>query len=394
MTKVITEHRKIDELLTRGVEEVIVKDHLREILLSGKKLRVKLGNDPTSPNIHVGRATLLWKLKAFQELGHTAVFIVGDFTGLIGDTSDKGSERPMLSEAEIDKNVKTYFSQAFKILDEKKTETHFNSKWLRKINFKEIGELADMFGLHEFEARENIAKRMRVGKRVSLREVLYPLMQGYDSVAVKADVELGGTDQKFNLLAGRVIQPHYHKEAQDIMTMKLLEGLDGRKMSSSWGNVINITDAPDDIFGKVMSLKDELIERYFVLATGVDEADIKSVLARGPRDAKFELAKTIVGIYHDAGAAEKAGKEFNTVFVKKEKPEDMPVVKIKTKELPLAELLVEAKLVSSKSEARRLIGQGGVRIDDVKKMDPKEKVNLGKEIVIQVGPRKFLRVSG
>src|SRR3989338_4238607 len=193
----------INSILSRGVEEIIDRNHLEQALKSGKKLRVKLGIDPTSPNIHIGRAVVLWKLRAFQELGHKVVFIVGDFTGLIGDTSDKDAERPMMSESELKKNMKTYFAQAFKILDKKKTETHYNSEWLKKLGFKEIGEMADQFGLNEFTARENVAKRMKAGKRVSLREVLYPLMQGYDSVAIKADVELGGTDQRFNLLAGR-----------------------------------------------------------------------------------------------------------------------------------------------------------------------------------------------
>src|SRR6185437_9208875 len=200
---------QIKELLERGVEEVIDKKHLEELLRSKKKLRIKLGIDPTSPNIHIGRAVVLWKLRAFQKLGHKIVFIVGDFTGLIGDTSDKESERPMLSETEIKKNLKSYFEQAGKIIDAKKAEMHYNSKWLKKLGFLEIGKMADLFGLHEFEARENISKRLKAGKRVSLRELMYPIMQGYDSVAVKADVELGGTDQRFNLLAGRTIQPAY-----------------------------------------------------------------------------------------------------------------------------------------------------------------------------------------
>ena len=203
--KIETESQ-MNELLTRGVEEVIDRKHLEDALKGKKKLRVKLGIDPTSPNIHIGRAVILWKLRAFQDLGHKVIFIVGDFTGLIGDTSDKESERPMLTEAQVKANLKTYFTQAFKILDKKKTETHYNSEWLKKLNFLEISKLANMFGLHEFEARENISKRLKAGQRISFRELMYPLMQGYDSVAVKADVELGGTDQRFNLLAGRTIQ--------------------------------------------------------------------------------------------------------------------------------------------------------------------------------------------
>src|SRR3989344_3359892 len=216
------------EILIRGVEEVIVREHLEAALKSGKKLRVKLGVDPTSPNIHIGRAGALWKLRDFQDLGHTVVFIVGDFTGLIGDTSDKESERPMMTEAQVKQNIKTYFKQAAKIIDPKKSEMHYNSKWLKKLGFLEIGKMANAFGLHEFESRENVALRLKSGKRVSLRELLYPIMQGYDSIMVKADVEVGGTDQRFNLLAGRELQKLYHQNPQDIITNPLIEGLDGR----------------------------------------------------------------------------------------------------------------------------------------------------------------------
>src|SRR3989344_1702721 len=246
----------IKTLLERGVEEVIEKKHLETALRSGKKLRVKLGIDPTSPNIHIGRAVLLWKLRAFQDAGHTAIYIVGDFTGLVGDTSDKDSERPMLSQEEIKANMRTYFGQAYKILDKKKTEVYYNSKWLKKLGFVEVAKMASLFGLHEFEAREVIARRMKAGKRVSFHELMYPLMQGYDSVMVRADVELGGTDQRFNLLTGRRIQELYGQKSQDIVMMDILEGTDGRKMSSSWGNVINIMDPPDEMFGKVMSIHD------------------------------------------------------------------------------------------------------------------------------------------
>ncbi len=360
MAKVDTDPKKIDELLTRGVVEVIDREHLKNALLSGKQLRVKLGIDPTSPNIHLGRAVLLRKLRAFQELGHKVVFIIGDFTGIIGDTSDKDAERPMLSEAEIKKNLKTYLAQAFKILDKSKTEARYNSTWLRKLGFLEIANIANLFGLHEFEAREVIAKRMKEGKRVSYLELMYPLFQGYDSVAVKADVEIGGTDQRFNLLTGRHIQPLYKQAPQDILMTELLEGTDGRKMSSSWGNVINITDAPNDMFGKVMSIKDELIDKYFVLATNVSRETTPSILARGPRDAKVELAKEIVKLYHGEKAANEANREFARVFSQKKAPENIPEMKLNFSELPLVDLLVETKLATSKNEARRLIEQGGV----------------------------------
>lgn len=391
MAKVITDEKKIDELLTRGVQEVIHRDHLRAALLSGKRLRVKLGNDPTSPNIHIGRATLLWKLRAFQDLGHTAVFIVGDFTGIIGDTSDKESERPMLSKSEIKKNVTTYFKQAFKILDPRATETYYNSKWLKKIGLEELGTLTNAFSLHEFEARENIAKRMKAESRVSLREVLYPIMQGYDSVQVKADVEIGGTDQRFNLLAGRTIQALYNQEPQDILMTTLLEGLDGRKMSSSWGNTVNITDAPSDMFGKIMSLQDTLIEKYFRLCTSLSEETIGRVMAMNPRDAKLELAHTIVSMYHGEKEGERAKTEFISVFSSKDKPSDIPEVRVDSSSFSLVELLVKAGFTQSKSEARRLIEQGGVRVNDVRKTDPQEVIHVDNTL-IQVGPRRFVRV--
>ena len=227
--KVIKDEKKIDEVLSRGVEEVIDKEHLRARLIRGEKLRIKLGIDPTSPNIHIGRAVVLWKLREFQDLGHTAVLIVGDFTGQIGDTSDKETERPMLSEEQVRQNMRNYFEQAFKILNKNNVETRYNSSWLKKLGFLEIGKMADKFCLHEFSSRELIKKRLEAGKRVSLRELLYPLMQGYDSVAIKADVELGGTDQRFNLLSGRTIQPLYKQDSQDVVITKFpLMGLDGR----------------------------------------------------------------------------------------------------------------------------------------------------------------------
>jgi len=383
----------VNELLTRTVNEVIDEKNLRARLLSGKKLRVKLGIDPTSPNIHIGRAVALWKLRAFQELGHTVVFIVGDFTGLIGDTSDKDSERPMLDEKTVKNNLKTYFEQALKILDPKKTETYYNSKWLKKLGFVEIAQLANRFGLHEFASRENIAKRMKAGKHVSLRELLYPLMQGYDSVAVKADVELGGTDQRFNLLAGRTIQPAYDQAPQDILMVSLLEGTDGRKMSSSWGNVINIVDEPNDMFGKVMSLGDELIMKYFEYATRLPMTEVKAVakeLAKGanPRDIKKRLAKEIVTLYHGAKLADKASDEWQNVFSNKEKPADIPEMKVKSK--VIIEVLVEAKLATSKSEARRLLAQNGVKVDD---KTANESTIIKSGNLIQVGKRRFVKIK-
>ena len=392
----MSENKDIQELLTRGVEEVIDRQHLEAALSSGKKLRVKLGIDPTSPNIHIGRAVVLWKLRAFQDLGHKIIFIVGDFTGLIGDTSDKEAERPMLTEAEVKANMKTYFNQAFKILNPKQTETHYNSEWLKELGFLEISRMADKFGLHEFSSRELIKKRLDAGRRVSLRELTYPLMQGYDSVAVKADVELGGTDQRFNLLAGRTIQPLYNQDSQDILITKLLEGTDGRKMSSSWGNVINITDKPDDMFGKVMSISDDLIVKYLNLATRVSKEKVENVEKQlkdrvNPRDLKVELAIEIVSLYHGDKSAKKAQKEFEKVFSKKELPENIKEWHLKEGEGGIVNVLSGSGMVASKTEAKRLVDQKAVSINGevVESWDSQ----VRKDDVIKAGPRKFLRIK-
>jgi tyrosyl-tRNA synthetase len=391
----LSKQAQIQELLTRGTDEIIQKPHLEDALKSGKKLRIKLGIDPTSPNIHIGRAVILWKLRAFQELGHQVVFIVGDFTGLIGDTSDKDAERPMLSEVQVKANLKSYFAQAYKILDKSKTEAHYNSKWLKKLAFGEIGKLADAFGLHDFSSRELIKKRMDAGKRVSVRELLYPLMQGYDSIAIKADVELGGTDQRYNMLAGRVLQPLYGQEPQDIMTFSLLEGTDGRKMSSSWGNVINITDTPENMFGKVMSLQDSLIEKYFILATRVPLEHVKTILKsnKNPRDQKLILAEHLVSLYHGPALAEKAKIGFIAQFSNKELPQDIEAFTLKVGLYPLADLLVLVKLASSKSEARRLISQGGVKVNQQTVSDKPIQIEKKNDLIVQVGKRKFVRIK-
>ena len=386
-------NQAIGDLLTRGVNEVIDRKHLEAALKSGKKLRVKLGIDPTSPNLHIGRAVSLWKLRAFQDLGHTAVFIVGDSTGLVGDTSDKESERPMLTKDQVDANKKTYFDQAFKILDKNKTEVHYNSEWLNKLGFLELSRMANLYGLHEISSREVVARRLKEDKRVSLHEAMYPLMQGYDSVAVKANLELGGTDQRFNLLAGRRIQPLYKQDPQDIMMMDLLEGTDGRKMSSSWGNVINIIDEPNDMFGKVMSLADDLIVKYFEHATQVPMAEVAKLekelkAGANPRDIKKRLAQEIVTLYHGAKAASAAASEWVSVFSQKEKPSDIIQMKVKSKDL--VSVLVETKLAASKSEAKRLIEQKGVKIDDKVALES-DAVKSGN--LLQVGKRKFIKIK-
>ncbi|MBI3232209.1 MAG: tyrosine--tRNA ligase [Candidatus Doudnabacteria bacterium] len=384
---------QINELLNRGVEEVIDKAHLEVALNSKKKLRVKLGIDPTSPNIHIGRAVVLWKLRAFQELGHKVVFIVGDFTGLIGDTSDKDAERPMMSEKLVKANMKAYFAQVGKVIDAKKAELHYNSKWLKKLGLVEISKLANLFGLHEFEARENIANRLKAGKRISLRELLYPLFQGYDSVAVKADVELGGTDQKFNLLAGRVIQKAYGQDPQDILMTSLMEGTDGRKMSSSWGNGVNITDEPNDMFGKIMSIPDSLIEKYFLLATRTPLEEIKRVMMESvnPRDQKIILAQRIVSLYHGNKKATEAKEVFISQFTRKELPKDIPLILVPAVVNTVSGTIQVAVGDISRSEARRLIEQGGVKIEDqtINKDGLIEQIDT--ERLLQVGKRRIFK---
>lgn len=387
-----TDQKKINELLSRGVEEVIDKNQLEKKLKSGKQLRIKLGIDPTSPNIHIGRAVPLFKLRDFQELGHKIVLIIGDFTGVIGDTSDKDSERPMLTEKEVKQNLKSYIQQAEKVIDIKKCEVHYNSGWLGKLDYHEIGRQANVFSLTEFISRENIKKRLDAGKHISLRELLYPLMQGYDSVAIKADVEIGGTDQRFNLLAGRELQRYYNQEPQDIITNPLIEGMDGRKMSSSWGNTINLFDSANEMFGKVMSLKDELIIKYFILTTRVNMAKIekyqKELTNGNPRDYKIKLAFEIVRFYHSENDAKKAQEYFIKTFSKKETPDTMP--EIKPSSYDIITTIVESGLAPTKSEARRVIEQKGVKLNEAIVDNFKKTVQKGD--VIQKGKRFFVRI--
>ncbi|OIP60144.1 MAG: tyrosine--tRNA ligase [Candidatus Moranbacteria bacterium CG_4_10_14_3_um_filter_45_9] len=389
--------QQIEEILTRGVAEAIDREHLKERLLEGKPLRIKFGVDPTSPNLHLGRAVSLLKLRDFQNLGHTVVFIVGDMTGMIGDTSDKDSERPMLTREQVENNMKNYLEQAFKILDKEKTETHYNSEWLSKLGLLELGKMASVFSLHEFSSREVIVRRLSAGQRVSFHEMLYPLFQGYDSVAIKADVELGGTDQRFNLLAGRTLQPKYDQEPQDILMMNLILGTDGRKMSSSWGNTINLLDTQNDMFGKVMSIPDELIMSYFVHCTRVPMEEIAKiaediVTGGNPRDAKMRLGKEIVTLYYGEAEAEKAEVYFIETFSKKQIPENVREVKGE-KGMKLTDMIVEAGLAESKSDARRKIEQGGVTIADEKITDVstliEERFN---NQVMRVGKKDFVRV--
>lgn len=388
------DNKKIEELLTRGVDEVIDKNHLKNRLEAGEKLRIKYGIDPTGENIHIGHAISLLKLRDFQELGHKIVLIVGDFTAEIGDTSDKESERPMISEADVKKNMKNYIEQIGKILDTKKIELRHNSEWLKKLGLAEIGKLADQFSLAEFNARENIKKRLDEGKRVSLREIQYPLMQGYDSVAVKADVEIGGRDQRFNMLAGRTLQKHEKQEPQDIMMLNIILGTDGRKMSKSFGNTINILDEVEEKFGKVMSAPDNLIVSYFIHCTRVPMEEIKKMekeLKGGanPRDAKMQLAYEIVKMYHGEKEAQKAQENFISQFSKKEIPEEIKEVKVKSKNI--LDILVETGLCASKGDARRNVEQGGVSVDGEMVKDFNFEVASG--AVIKKGKRNFVKIK-
>src|SRR3989344_1609183 len=393
-SKIITDSVKITEALERGVHEVIDKENLRKKLQSGRQLRIKLGIDPTSPNIHLGRAIPLLKLRDFQNLGHKVVFIIGDFTAVIGDTSDKESERPMLDAKTIKENMKTYVQQAGKILDMKKCEVKYNSQWLKKLNYHDFNELAELFSVHEFNARENIKKRLDAGKRVSLREMIYPLMQGYDSVAVKANVELGGTDQRFNLLAGRDIQKYYKQEPQDIVTNPLIEGTDGRKMSSSWGNTINLLDSADEMFGKTMSMPDNLITKYLLLTTRMPMREIERVKLRpNPRDQKVELAMEIVAMYHGSDAAIASAKNFDKVFRDKQAPEDMVVFEATKNPYPILELLVDSGLAESKNDAKRVIEGNGVTVGGQKITDWKQEIQLENDMVVQFGKRKFVKIK-
>lgn len=387
-----TDPQKIDELLTRGVEEVIHLEKLREKLYSGKQLRVKLGIDPTSPNVHIGRAIPLLKLRDFQELGHQIVFIVGDFTSVIGDTSDKDAERPMLSKEIIDENKKNYYAQVAKVLDIDKVEFRYNSEWLEGLTYREIGEHADLFSVADFIARDNIARRLTNGKRVSLREVLYPLMQGYDSVAVKADVEIGGTDQRFNLLAGRTLQPHFKQEPQDILMNPLINGTDGRKMSSSWGNTINLLSEPSDMYGKVMSMQDSELLTYFTVCTRVplsEVAAIKAELVAGanPRDIKMRLAYEIVALFHSKEEAKQAQAAFIETFQKGVIPEDL--VEIKP---DYGTNLIAAEVVASKAELRRLLEAGGVRDAHTGEKLSVLPESVSEPMTLKIGKRRFVRL--
>jgi len=387
---------EIENLLSRGVAEVIGKEDLKKRLEKGEKIRIKVGIDPTSPNIHIGRAATLLKLRDFQALGHTVVFIVGDFTGVIGDTSDKESERPMLTAQEVKKNMHSYIAQAGKIINTWRAETKKNSSWLSKLRYEDIGRHADAFSVSDFIARENIKRRLDKGLRVSLRELLYPLMQGYDSVAVRADLEIGGTDQRFNMLAGRTLQEKSGERPQAVMTLNLLPGTDGRKMSSSWGNTINLTDEPNDMYGKVMSLTDESIEPYLISLTRVPIAEISNISNQmksqtiNPRDAKMRLAREIVALCHGETKAAHAEEEFVRTFQKKETPADAVVYKAEGR--TLGEIIIISGAATSMSAAVRL-AEGGA----IKNLETEEIVGEvrtpAQPGTYKIGKKKFIKIE-
>lgn len=389
---------RIERLLTRNVEDVIERPHLKAALRSGKKLRVKLGIDPTGAKIHIGRAVVLWKLREFQDLGHKVVLIIGDYTALIGDASDKLQKRPMLTAADIKKNLKTYLAQIGMIIDIKKAEVRYNSEWLSKLKFIETLRLTDLWSVQQMTERRNFKDRLERQEEIGLRELMYPLMQGYDSVAVKADVELGGTDQLFNVLAGRRVQEHYGQKPQDIMVTSMLLGTDGRKMSTSWGNVINIADAPEEQYGKVMASRDEMTIPYFRMATDATEDEIlryEAALQKGenPKHVKEALAKAIVIRYHGAKKAAAAAAQWENLFSKKEADlADIPPLKV-SKDMALLDVVMASGIAKSKSDGRRLIEQGAVSIDDGVKKDALSTPLFRGGEVLKVGKKSFFRVE-
>ena len=387
--------------LERGTEEILVKAELVEKLKKGRPLRIKVGFDPTAPDLHVGHTVIIHKMRQFQELGHQVIFLIGDFTGRIGDPTGKSATRPPLTEDQVNQNATTYKEQVFKILDPDKTEVAFNSTWMGKMSSAEMIQLAAKQTVARMLERDDFSKRYKSNQPIAIHEFLYPLVQGYDSVALRADVEMGGTDQKFNLLVGRELQRMYGQEQQVVITLPLLEGLDGvNKMSKSLGNYIGITDAPNDMFGKIMSVSDELMWRYFDLLSFRPLTEIKKLrqdVADGfnPRDVKFLLADELITRFHTKAAAVAAQEDFITRFQKGALPDELPELSIETEtaELPIANLLKNAGLVESTSEALRMIQQGGVKIDGVKVEDRNLLISKGTVAVIQVGKRKFAKVT-
>ena len=389
------------EYIKRGTEELLLESELVEKLKSGRPLRVKAGFDPTAPDLHLGHTVLINKLRHFQELGHHVLFLIGDFTGMIADPSGKNTTRPPLSKEQIEDNARTYREQVFKILDAEKTEVCFNSSWMEGLGSAGMIRLASHYSVARMLERDDFAKRYAGGQSIAVHEFLYPLCQGYDSVALKADVECGGTDQKFNLLVGRELQRDYRLAPQCVLTVPLLEGLDGvNKMSKSLGNYIGITEPANEIFGKLLSVSDELMWRYFDLLSFRSAAELASLRreveeGRNPRDVKILLAQEIVERFHDRKAAEAALAEFEARFRHGALPEDIPefVLESDGEGLPLIQALKQAGLTSSTSEAMRMISQGGVRLDGERVEDRGLSLKPGAKLVMQVGKRRFARVE-
>ena len=387
--------------LSRGTDEVLPEDGLEAKLKQGRPLIIKAGFDPTAPDLHIGHTVLINKMRQFQQLGHDVVFLIGDFTGMIGDPSGKNATRPPLSTEQIKANAETYEAQIFKILDEDKTRVEFNSTWMGDMDAAGLIKLAARHTVARMLERDDFNKRYKSGQSISIHEFLYPLVQGYDSVALKADVELGGTDQKFNLLVGRQLQQDFGQEPQIVMTTPLLEGLDGvQKMSKSLDNYIGITEAPGEMFGKIMSISDDLMWRYFEVLSFrslEDIAGLKKAVADGmnPRDTKFELGVEIVARFHDHAAAEAAKQEFISRFQQGAMPDEIPEKSLDSQDgqLGLAHLLKGADLVSSTSEAFRMIKQGAVKIDGERVEDRSLQIKAGSTHIYQVGKRKFARVT-
>lgn len=388
------------ELLKRGVVETLLEEDLDARLKLGRPLRVKAGFDPTAPDLHIGHTVLVNKLRQFQDLGHDVLFLIGDFTGMIGDPTGKSATRPPLTQEQVVENAKTYQKQIFKILDPERTQILFNSQWLNKLSSVDLIKLAATHTVARMLERDDFQKRYSGGQPIAIHEFLYPLLQGYDSVAMKADVELGGTDQKFNLLMGRELQKHYGQTPQVVMTLPLLEGLDGvQKMSKSLGNYIGIDEPANEIFGKVMSVSDDLMWRYLELLSfrSMDEINHwRQEVSQGlnPKEIKIRLAKELVERFHSKEAAEQAHQDFNARFARKEIPTDLEEIVLTAEDdLPIAQLLKEANLVPSTSEANRMIDQGGVKIDNEKISDKKLKLKKGTTHIYQVGKRRIAKVT-
>ena len=388
-------------VLKRGTQEILLESELSERLTAGKRLRIKAGFDPTAPDLHLGHTVLINKMRQFQDLGHEVAFLIGDFTGMIGDPSGKNSTRPPLTRDEVIENARSYEQQIFKILDPQKTLVMFNSSWMNEMTAADMIRLAALHTVARMLERDDFHQRYTRGQPIAIHEFLYPLVQGYDSVAMRADVELGGTDQKFNMLVARELQKHHDQPPQVVMTLPILEGTDGvNKMSKSLGNYIGINEPPAEQFGKLMSVSDELMWRYLELLSFEDLKTIEQwrrEVSRGlnPRDVKVRLAKEIVGRFHGAAAADKAHEEFIARFQRGQIPEEMPAIRLIADGggLPIPRILKEAGLAASTSEAMRLVKQGGVRVDGERVENPKLEIAAGQTYIFQVGKRKFARVT-